>query len=93
VEHGIGNVLRAYVFRDCIDRKVSVYDFLGGVTPHKLSWGAEVKKSLRITAAPPKAKNRVIFNLSKGIMSAKNGLKAILPEPVKEWISAKRGGN
>lgn len=51
---GIGNVLRAHVFRDCVERGVRTYDFLGGMTEHKRSWGATPKQSLRITAAAPR---------------------------------------
>jgi len=52
-EHGIGNTLRALVFRDCVERGVRVYDFLAGVTPHKLSWGARQTRNVRVLAAPP----------------------------------------
>jgi CelD/BcsL family acetyltransferase involved in cellulose biosynthesis len=52
-EQGVGNVLRTRVLQDCIDRGVGNYDFLGGMTDHKRSWGATTKESLRITAAPP----------------------------------------
>jgi len=84
-EHGVGNVLRAYVFRDCIDRKVAVYDFLGGVTPHKLSWGGRIKNSIRGKAGRPTAKNRLLFELPKTLEMGKNGLKTILPEAIVAW--------
>jgi CelD/BcsL family acetyltransferase involved in cellulose biosynthesis len=54
--HGVGNTLRALVLRDCIDRGVAVYDFLAGVTPHKLSWGARETHNHRLLAAPPGAR-------------------------------------
>jgi CelD/BcsL family acetyltransferase involved in cellulose biosynthesis len=60
-EHGAGNALRAHVFRDCIERGVRTYDFLGGVTPHKLSWGASEKTSWRITTGPASARNGLLF--------------------------------
>ena len=60
-EHGAGNALRAHVFRDCIERGLEVYDFLGGVTQHKLSWGAVASWSLRITTGPPSIRNRILF--------------------------------
>jgi CelD/BcsL family acetyltransferase involved in cellulose biosynthesis len=84
-EHGVGNVLRAYVFRDCIDRKIAVYDFLGGVTPHKVSWGGTVKNSIRGKAGRPIAKNRLLFELPKTLEMGKKGLKNILPETVVAW--------
>lgn len=52
-EQGVGNVLRARVMRDAIERGVTSYDFLGGVTEHKRSWGAVPKESVRVLAAPP----------------------------------------
>jgi CelD/BcsL family acetyltransferase involved in cellulose biosynthesis len=84
-EHGVGNVLRAYVLRDCIERKVAIYDFLGGVTPHKLSWGAVLKSNLRISAGPPTSKNRVAFALSQALDLCKKGMKTILPDAALAW--------
>jgi CelD/BcsL family acetyltransferase involved in cellulose biosynthesis len=51
-EQGIGNVLRSRVLRDAIARGVGTYDFLGGMTEHKRSWGATLKESVRVVAAP-----------------------------------------
>jgi CelD/BcsL family acetyltransferase involved in cellulose biosynthesis len=90
-DSGVGNVLRAYVIRDCVERKLAVYDFLGGVTPHKLSWGSNVKKSLRVSVGIPKVKNRIFFGIPKAIAWGKKELKIILPETLVEWgISLKR---
>lgn len=50
---GVGNMLRALVLRDSIRRGVAVYDFLAGVTSHKLAWGAYQTQNLRILTAPP----------------------------------------
>jgi CelD/BcsL family acetyltransferase involved in cellulose biosynthesis len=58
-----GNVLRRYVFEDCIDRKVKVYDFLGGVTFHKLSWGAAIKTNVRLAIGRPFPRNVLYFKL------------------------------
>ncbi len=55
---GVGNTLRALVFRDCVERGVAVYDFLAGVTPHKLAWGAHQTHNLRLLAAPPGWRSR-----------------------------------
>lgn len=52
-EQGVGNVLRARVIRDAIEGGARAYDFLGGVTEHKRSWGAAAKESVRILAASP----------------------------------------
>jgi len=84
-EHGVGNVLRAYVLRDCIERKVASYDFLGGVTEHKLSWGAGIKKSLRVAVGARNVKNGFVFVLSQGIQLVKKCLKTVLPERLLAW--------
>jgi len=60
-EHGAGNALRAYVIRDCIERGLTGYDFLGGVTPHKLSWGSTVNHSVRIVTGPRSIRNGLLF--------------------------------
>lgn len=73
-EHGAGNALRAHVFRDCIERGVGVYDFLGGVTSHKLSWGAETVWSVRVTTGPATIKNRLLF----GVRDAREAAKRLL---------------
>jgi len=86
--YGVGNVLRAYVFRDCIERKITVYDFLGGVTDHKLSWGGTVKKSIRMAIGLPVIKNSIFFRLPKAIAVGKSTLKALLPEVVWDWVKS-----
>ncbi len=91
-EEGVGNVLRAHVMRDCIERGVTTYDFLGGVTSHKLSWGAEVKRSLRFTAGRATAKNRILFGVPRGIEAGKAALKAVLPGPVLALARSLRDG-
>jgi CelD/BcsL family acetyltransferase involved in cellulose biosynthesis len=48
-ERGVGNVLRAMTLEAMIREGVRSYDFLGGVTTHKLSWGGAVKESVRFT--------------------------------------------
>jgi hypothetical protein len=89
-DYGVGNVLRAYVFRDCIERKVSVYDFLAGVTSHKLSWGGSIKKSIRAAVGLPIVKNKVFFALPKFIASGKRRLKKVIPESMLVWSLKKR---
>ena len=74
--HGAGNALRAHVFRDCIERGLTVYDFLGGVTPHKLSWGADVAWSVRVVTGPPSWRNRLLFGVRGARALAKRILRA-----------------
>lgn len=48
-ERGVGNALRAMTIEAMIQDGVRTYDFLAGVTPHKLSWGGTVKESACFT--------------------------------------------
>lgn len=77
-EEAVGNVLRAHVFRDAINRGVRVYDFLGGVTPHKLSWGALQKQSIRLEAAPPGPYGTTFFASRRFARWGKDQVKALL---------------
>jgi CelD/BcsL family acetyltransferase involved in cellulose biosynthesis len=74
-QYPVGNVLRAHVMRDCIERGVSVYDFLGGVTRHKLSWGASTKKSCRIATASSGILPGVKFSVPRLVPKSKKLLK------------------
>jgi CelD/BcsL family acetyltransferase involved in cellulose biosynthesis len=79
-KNGAGNALRAFVFLDCIDRNVDVYDFLAGITQHKLSWGGKKKTSFRIALGSKKIKNKIFF-ISPNIYQFINKLvKAILSD-------------
>ena len=62
-EQGVGNVLRAYVLRDCIERKVKTYDFLAGVSRHKTSWGTEINTNIRLFVGRKNLKGRIYFRL------------------------------
>jgi CelD/BcsL family acetyltransferase involved in cellulose biosynthesis len=84
-ELGIGNVLRAHVFRDCIERGVKRYDFLGGATPHKRSWGGTIKKSLRVALGKPLPKNALFFGVPRIVDAGKDSLKAVLPARLLAW--------
>jgi CelD/BcsL family acetyltransferase involved in cellulose biosynthesis len=78
-EFGVGNVLRAYVFRRCIERGLSAYDFLGGITTHKESWGAKLKYSIRFSAANPKFKTKMYFAIPEKVEKGKSIAKRVLP--------------
>lgn len=84
-KNGVGNVLRAHVMRDCIERKVTSYDFLAGVTAHKMSWGGKVKTTIRGVAGRSSLRNRLYFALPPLIETGKNALRAVVPESVLAW--------
>lgn len=76
-DKGVGNTLRALVFRDCIARGVAVYDFLAGVTPHKLSWGAHETHNLRLLAAPPTWRCRAYTGARAGVRWSRRQAEAL----------------
>jgi len=86
---GVGNVLRAHVFRECIASGVSTYDFLAGVTPHKRSWGAAVKTTIRASTGHRTAKNMVFFVLPRLVDNGKQWVKALLPDRVLAWARSR----
>jgi len=83
--YGVGNVLRSYVFRDCTERRVIAYDFLGGITDHKISWGAVPKNSVNAAALKPAVKNRLFLAVPDAVAAGKSQLRAMLPERVFRW--------
>jgi CelD/BcsL family acetyltransferase involved in cellulose biosynthesis len=89
-KYGVGNVLRAYVFRDCIKRGISVYDFLGGVTSHKMAWGGVVKTSVNGLALLPMFKNKLFLSVPKAIEMGKNGIRAVLPQDFLRWRESRQ---
>jgi len=62
---GVGNVLRAMVVERLIGEGVGVYDFLGGVSSHKLSWGGTVKESARLKLRGAGARARIVSGIER----------------------------
>lgn len=62
-EKDIGNVLRGYVMESLISKGILIYDFLGGITFHKRTWGAEEKYSFHITLLKKGDLKNIIFDL------------------------------
>jgi CelD/BcsL family acetyltransferase involved in cellulose biosynthesis len=91
-EAGVGNVLRAHTIQDFIQRGFLVYDFLAGVTPHKLSWGATPTRSLRLTVGSRRLKNHVYFLLPRVRAGLQRAAEKHLPSAlVKGLRKLKRG--
>jgi CelD/BcsL family acetyltransferase involved in cellulose biosynthesis len=90
MEHQVGNVLRARVLRDCIERGLEYYDFLGGTGPHKRSWGATEKASVRVTAGTRRLRSRLYFGARRAAASGKRVASRVFPEPVLEALRAWR---
>jgi len=54
---GVGNILRTYVIRWCIDNKLTEYDFLGGYSEHKRNWRAEKRTGCHLFLGRKRVKN------------------------------------
>lgn len=71
LNNGVGNVLRAYVIQDCLERKVKIYDFLAGVTQHKTSWGTNINTNVRLAVGRKDLKNWIYFRLPEVLRKIK----------------------
>ncbi len=79
VHRNAGHTLRALVFADNIRRGVAAYDFLGGVSEHKLLWGAAVKESVRLTIVRPTLRGRRYRLMTNGVERLKESVRRIAP--------------
>ncbi len=52
----VGNALKAWVIRDCVENGSTVYDFLGGAGAFKTKWGATPRDCTYITFGSPSLK-------------------------------------
>ena len=62
---GVGNVLRAMLLERLIQEGVRTYDFLGGVSQHKLSWGGRIRESARLTVRGSGLRATVVAGLTR----------------------------
>ena len=94
ISWGIGNILRAHVFKDCIESKISQYDFLSGMSDHKLSWGGKVKISSRVVLGWSSVKNLLVFEFPRMMEWAKKKVKPWVPKAIldskRKWNSARK---
>jgi CelD/BcsL family acetyltransferase involved in cellulose biosynthesis len=58
---GTGTVLRWHIIKNCIQRGVDCYDFLGGITEHKRRWGAIQRVGHDVFIGSPRVKNNLIL--------------------------------
>jgi len=75
----VGHVLRAGTFEYFIRTGVNVYDFLGGTSPEKQRWGAEVGSYINIQFATPHSLASWCLALDKGASESKEWLRHRLP--------------
>jgi len=80
-EHrSIGIGLRSWSIRELLREGVREYDFLGGIGRHKTDWNAKAKYSTQILMAKANLKNAVFVRGPQWEESAKESLKAIVPD-------------
>lgn len=88
-----GNTLRAMVFVDNMRRGIVEYDFLAGVSRHKLNWAGEVRNNVRLTLTRPTMRGRLYWCLTDGVERGKDLIRAVVPESViqrgKRMLGAK----
>lgn len=82
---GVGNVLRTLVIKDCIDKGIEEYDFLGGVTYHKNSWGVHIKNSVSYTFGRRTPGAYIYFYLPVFIEKIKEVYRALMPQKLVQW--------
>jgi CelD/BcsL family acetyltransferase involved in cellulose biosynthesis len=87
---GVGNVLRAKIFEDCISHGVKGYDFLGEMSEHKRRWAANKRLGRHIFIGNRNVKNRFLF--CKKIWPTGRYLRpSILPSHLGSQISSVKG--
>lgn len=82
---GVGNVLRTYIIQYCIEHKYAEYDFLGGVTYHKNSWGVSIKNNVSITIGRKRLKTMLYLYTPTVIEGLKSIYRAIVPKKLIQW--------
>ncbi|MFQ5964187.1 MAG: GNAT family N-acetyltransferase [Candidatus Scalinduaceae bacterium] len=94
---GVGNVLRTFVLQYCIENNYDEYDFLGGVTYHKNSWGVIIKNSVSITIGMRNIKNMIFLYAPTVVEKLKGLYRTIVPNALVQWridwINARKARN
>jgi peptidoglycan/xylan/chitin deacetylase (PgdA/CDA1 family)/CelD/BcsL family acetyltransferase involved in cellulose biosynthesis len=88
-----GLALRAFRLRAMIAEENSEYDFLAGVAQHKLDWGAEPKRAIKLVAASSRSAAAVFLQAPAAQRKLKESLRKLAPEPLlafRRKLNAKR---
>ena len=89
-----GNVLRTFVFKDAIKIGIKEYDFLGGLSRHKISWGAQAKYNCNITIARPYLKAHLYAHFPTYKEKIKDVIRSLIPQKFldlkKQWIESRK---
>lgn len=88
-----GMALRGWLMRYWIEAKLAEYDFLAGAAPHKLEWGAQVKRSVRLKLAPSRRAAWFSFGEARAREEAKDAIRAVVPERILAWRRVRTARN
>jgi CelD/BcsL family acetyltransferase involved in cellulose biosynthesis len=86
-----GQMLRAAVIRHLIAQGTKRYDFLGGYSKHKVSWGAEEERTLHIALARDSLRARICFHGPAVREACANWAKKRLPTKLTAWLKRALG--
>ena len=85
-----GLALRAFRLREMIAQGAGEYDFLAGVAQHKLDWGAEPKRALKMTVTSSAGAAAVFLKAPVVRLQAKERLRKMVPAAVLAWRQKRR---
>ena len=86
-----GLALRAFRLRAMIGHGGGEYDFLAGVAQHKMDWGAEAKRAVKIRFASSANAEGVFIKAPARRAKLKAQLRRLIPEPVLALRQKLRG--
>lgn len=77
VKENVGNVLRSYVFEYLISNGYRAYDFLAGVSRHKLNWSDATVHDVTVCAARSSPRGWLGFQGPRAVESLKSRLRPL----------------
>jgi CelD/BcsL family acetyltransferase involved in cellulose biosynthesis len=83
-----GQVLRAHILQQLIAEGVRRYDYLGGIAPHKQSWGAQAGSYTDIRFAEPLTRAGLYMGWKPRIEAGRQWLRAHAPSPAYALLRA-----
>lgn len=78
----VGQVLRAHILQQLIADGVRRYDFLGGTSPHKQSWGAQDGAYTDLHFAKALTRGALYLQVRNGAKAVRQWLQVNAPRPV-----------
>ena len=92
-KENIGNALRSYVFEHLIDHRYRAYDFLAGVTRHKMNWSESAPNDVTITLSRRSLRGQWTFHAPRALERAKDRLRPLRDRLRQAVGEAKADGN